>query len=109
MKILNAFLTASLLISNIAGFANSDGIASKKGATLPSAPGVWENSEIEIPQSLKFLKAKYAHVPVADFLWGNPSEVPVHLNMVPVAPFEIGNAMENAPKELDFIKARYAR
>jgi len=108
MRTLNTLLTLSLLVISTASFATSDGNKSEKNTNVPVAPSVWENSEIEAPESLKFLKAKNAHVPVAGFVWGDPSDVPAHLSMVPVAPFVSGDPMENAPVELAFIKAKSA-
>ncbi len=108
MKTLNTLLALSLLVISTASFAATDDKRSEKNANVPVAPSVWESSEIETPELLKFLKAKNAYVPVAEFVWGNASETPANISMVPVAPFTFGDSTENAPEELAFIKAKSA-
>ncbi len=108
MKTLNTLIAASLLVIGSAGFARADIHRSEKNLNVPAAPSVWEASEIEAPEALKFLKAKSAFVPVAEFVWGNPSEVPASVTMVPVAPFTTGDSDESAPEGLAFIKAKSA-
>jgi len=108
MKTLNTVLTLTLLVTSTASFALTDGNRTEKNTNVPTAPSVWGDSEIEVPELLKFLKAKNAFVPVAGFAWGDPLEAPTHLSMVPVAPADFGNSVENTPEELSFIKAKYA-
>jgi hypothetical protein len=108
MKTLNTLLTLSLLAISTACFATLDGSKPEKNMNVPVAPSVWESSQIEAPESLQFLKAKNAHVPLAGCVWGDPSDAPAHLSMVPVAPFVFGDSMENAPEELTFLKAKCA-
>ena len=106
MKTLNTLLTLSLLVVSTASYAISDG--NEKRSKVPTAPTVWENSEIEVPEVLKFIKAKNAFVPVADFVWGNPSEAPEKLSIIPLAPFVYGHSNEDVPEELGFVKAKFA-
>lgn len=106
MKTLTTLLTLSLLALSTASYALSDG--NEKRSKVPVAPNVWENSQIEVPESLKFLKAKNAYVPFADFTWGDPSGAPEQLLMVSLAPFVFGDSQEEAPEELGFIRAKYA-
>ncbi len=105
MKTLNNLLTISLLILSTASYAVSDG--NEKSSKVPVAPAVWENSDIEVPESLKFVKAKNALVPLANFVWGDPSEAPEQLILVPLAPFFYCDSNEQAPEELGFIKASF--
>ncbi len=105
MKTLNTLLTLSLLVIGTASFATADDKRTDKNSNVPMAPSVWESSEIETPELLKFVKAKNAFVPVAGFVWGNPSDAPANVLMVPVAPFTLGDPTEDAPEELAFIKA----
>jgi len=108
MKTLNTLLTLSLLVIGTATFANTDDKVTEKNSNVPMAPSVWESSKIETPELLKFVKAKNAFVPVAGFVWGNPSETPANFLMVPVAPFTVGDSTEDAPEELAYIKAKSA-
>lgn len=108
MKTLNTLLTLSLLVICKASFAMTDGNCSEKNTNVPVAPSVWEGSDIEAPESLKFLKAKNAYVPVANFVWGDPSESPTPTSLVAVAPSVYSDSLEKAPEELGFIKAKYA-
>jgi hypothetical protein len=80
----------------------------ERKSNVPAAPSVWEGAEIEAPESLKFLKAKNAFVPVAVFSWGDSSEAPENILMVPVAPLVYGDSTEEAPEELGFIKIQSA-
>lgn len=108
MKTLNTLISLSLIVISTASFASTDVNRSEENTKIPVAPSVWESPEIEAPESLKFLKAKNAYVPVSSFVWGDPSEAPAILTIVPVAPFVLGGSMENTPEELSFIKAKYA-
>jgi hypothetical protein len=104
MKILTTLLTLSLLVISATSFAVSDDNKSSKKSNIPVAPSVWEGAEIEVPELLKFIKAKNAFVPVAGFVWGDPSEAPGNILMVPVAPFVYGESTEKAPEELKNVK-----
>lgn len=108
MKTLTTLLTFSLLALSTASFAVSDDSSLEKKSNIPAAPSVWECDEIATPESLKFLKAKNAFVPVAVFFWGDSSEAPENVLMVPVAPFVYGEPTEKAPEELGLIKIRSA-
>lgn len=108
MKTLNTFIAASLIIVGSAGFASAHNGTADKNLNVPLAPGVWEESNIEVPESLKFIKARSASVPAAEFIWGDPSEVPASLVVVPSAPFIAGDSNESAPLHLAFVKAKSA-
>ncbi|MES3018813.1 MAG: hypothetical protein V4721_13585 [Bacteroidota bacterium] len=106
MKTLNTILTLSLLVVSTVSFAAVADKGSDNRNNIPLAPSVWSSAEIETPELLKYVKAKNAFVPVAEFVWGNASEIPANLSMVPVAPFTLGDSMDSAPEELAFIKAK---
>lgn len=108
MKTLNTILTLTILTLSTATFAISGDNRPEKNSNIPAAPSVWEEAEIEAPESLKFLKAKNAFVPLAVFAWGNPSEAPENILMVPVAPYVYSDSREDAPEELEFIKIKSA-
>ena len=108
MKTLTTLLTFSLLALSTASFAVSDDSRLERKSNVPAAPSVWEGSEIEAPESLKFLKAKNAFVPVAVFSWGDSSDAPENILVVPVAPLVYGDSTEEAPEELGFIKIQSA-
>lgn len=76
MKTLNTLLTLSILVISSASFANTDDKRAEKNSNVPTAPSVWESSQIETPELLKFIKAKNVFVPITDFEWGNPSDLP---------------------------------
>jgi hypothetical protein len=50
------------------------------GSLVPLSPRIWEPTDIEVPENLKFIKAKTAFVPIAEFIMGSPDEA---------APFEL--------------------
>ena len=108
MKTLTTLLTFSLLTLSTASFAVSDDSRLDRKSNISAAPSVWEGAEIQAPESLKFLKAKNAFVPVAVFSWGDSSEAPENILMVPVAPFVYGDSTEEAPEDLGFIKIQSA-
>lgn len=67
-----------------------------------------------MPEFLKFVKAKTALVPVAEFVWGSPDEeVPVelrsNLSMVPVASITWAESTTDIPESLRLIKAKLAK
>ena len=108
MKTLNTFLTLSLLVFSSASFAVTNDNRTEIRSKVPVALSVWQNAEIDVPELLKYVKAKNARVPVTGFVWGDPSEAPAQLLMVPLAPFDYGDSDEEAPQELGFVKARFA-
>lgn len=108
MKTLNTLLTLSLLVIGSASFAKADDETADRKSNVPAAPSVWESSAIETPEFLIYLKAKNAHVPVAEFVWGNPAEEPSTITMVPQAPFTLGDPADEAPQELEYIKAKFS-
>ncbi len=108
MKSLNTLSTLVLLLLSTLSFANEDGSKCVKNSSVPVTDYILEASEAEVPSGLKFLKAKSAFVPVAEFVWGNPSDVPSDLNQVPVPAYILEYEDEPAPIELAFVKAKSA-
>ena len=81
------------------------------GSLVPVSPRIWETTDIEVPENLKFIKAKTALVPVAEFIMGNPDEVaPIELLManVPVPAKVWDEETTEIPDGLQNIKAKYA-
>jgi len=81
------------------------------GSLVPVSPRIWETTDIEVPENLKFIKAKTALVPVAEFVLGNPDEVaPIELLManVPVPAKIWDEETSEIPEGLQNIKAKYA-
>jgi len=81
------------------------------GSLVPTSPRNWETIDIEVPENLKFIKAKTALVPVAEFIMGNPDEAaPIELLMakVPVPAKIWEDESTEIPEGLQNIKAKYA-
>ena len=81
------------------------------GSLVPTSPRNWETTDIEVPENLKFIKAKTAQVPVAEFILGNPDEAaPIELLMskVPVLAKIWEEESIEIPEGLQNIKAKYA-
>ena len=82
------------------------------GSLVPMSPRNWEiTDDIEVPENLKFIKAKAALVPVAEFVMGNPDEAaPLELLMakVPVPSKSWDEELTEVPEGLQNIKAKYA-
>ena len=82
------------------------------GYLVPTSPRNWEiTDDIEVPENLKFIKAKAALVPVAEFVMGNPDEAaPIDLLMakMPVLSKTWDEESIEVPEGLQNIKAKYA-
>lgn len=83
---------------------------------VPVSPRDWTANDFEVPENLKFVKAKSALVPVAEFVWGNPdAEAPENLAKdyrkfnvpVPAKVWE-ETAINEVPENLGLIKAKFA-
>ena len=85
---------------------------SEKGNNLvPVSARNWNDTAIETPVNLKYVKARYAMVPLAEFVWGSPAEaVPSELlkTIVPLASKVWNDQSIEIPEGLDTIKAKYA-
>jgi hypothetical protein len=80
------------------------------GSLVPLSPRNWEINDIEVPENLKFIKAKTALVPVVKFVMGNPDEAaPIELLMakVPVLSKSWEEESPEVPEGLQNIKAKY--
>ncbi len=117
--ILNTLIALFILLLNTESFSNvkniDDNTLNGIHSNIPVSPRDWTANDLEVPETLKFIKAKYALVPLAEFVWGNPDvEVPAELAKdyrtfyVPV-PAKIWdeNSIE-VPESLGFIKAKLA-
>ena len=82
------------------------------GSLVPTSPRNWEiTDDIKVPENLKFIKAKTALVPLAEFVMGNPDEAaPLELLMakVPVPSKSWDEELLEVPEGLQNIKAKYA-
>lgn len=81
------------------------------GSLVPLSPRNWEINDIEVPENLKFIKAKTAFVPLAEFVVGSPDEAaPIELLMakVPVPSKSWEEESLEVPEGLQNIKAKYA-
>ena len=82
------------------------------GSLVPTSPRNWEiTDDIEVPENLKFIKAKTALVPVPEFVMGNPDEAaPLDLLMakVPLLSKSWDEESTEVPEGLQNIKAKYA-
>ena len=79
-----------------------------RNRSVSVAPFVWGEAQTDVPAELGYVKAKYALVPVAPLVFGNPED---ELNLedkiklsIPVAPFIWGNP-GIIPIELGLLKA----
>jgi len=118
--ILNTLIALFILFLNTESFANvkhmDDHSTNCMHSYVPVSPRDWTTNDFEVPENLKFVKAKLALVPVAEFVWGNPdAEVPAELAKdyrtfyVPV-PAKIWEetAINEVPESLGRIKAKFA-
>lgn len=108
MKTLKILIAVSLFMIASTNLAKADERSSILKRSVELAPSVWESSEIQTPMSLRFIKAKFAFVPVAAFVWGQPSEVPVEITMIPVAPLTFAYHTDEIPTGLEYIKVKNA-
>ena len=117
--ILNTLIALFIIFLNTESFSKEkvmdDHTKKSVKSYIPVSPRNWTIGDLETPDHLKFVKAKYALVPVAEFVWGNPyTEVPAELAKdyrtfnvpVPAKVWDEG-AME-IPESLSLIKAIFA-
>lgn len=118
--ILNTLIALFILFLNTESFAKvkhmDDHSTNCMHSFVPVSPRNWTANDLEVPENLKFVKAKLALVPVAAFVWGNPDvDAPAELVKdyrtfyVPV-PAKVWqeNAVDEVPASLGQIKAKFA-
>jgi hypothetical protein len=118
--ILNTLIALFILFLNTESFANvksmNDHSTNCMHSFVPVSPREWQTDDLEIPENLKYVKAKNAFVSVAEFVWGNPdAEAPAELLNdyrtfivpVPVKKWD-EPAINEVPESLSFIKAKFA-
>lgn len=116
MKTLLHTLIALLMLLLNTGSYSADKCMKKSckinsGSMIPVSARDWNDAATEIPENLKYVKAKFARVSVAEFVWGSPDEtVPADLMkaVVPVAAKVWDDSTVEVPEELSNIKAKYA-
>jgi hypothetical protein len=118
--ILNTLIALFILFLNTESFSNVKNVDEHSTncmhSFVPVSPREWQPDDLEVPENLKYVKAKNAFVPVADFVWGNPDvEAPAELLKdyrtfyVPVPPKKWDEpAINEVPESLRFIKAKFA-
>lgn len=115
--IFNSLIALLVFFMNSESFAGlksgNDETSAKSSSSIPVSPRDWSSNSSETPEFLKFLKAKAAFVPVAEFVWGNPDEeVPVELKsdlrMVPVPSIVWDENSAEVPESIRLIKAKNA-
>ncbi|MDO8997006.1 MAG: hypothetical protein Q7U77_10310 [Sediminibacterium sp.] len=118
--ILNTLIALFILFLNTESFAKvkhmDDHSTNCMHSYVPASPRDWAANELDVPENLKFVKAKSALVPVAEFVWGNPdAEAPADLVKdyrtfyvpVPAKVWE-ETAINEVPESLGLIKAKFA-
>ena len=118
--ILNTLIALFILFLNTESFAKvkhmDDHSTNCMHSFVPVSPRNWTVNELDVPENLKFVKAKLALVPVAEFVWGNPdAEAPANLAKdyrtfyvpVPAKVWE-ETAINEVPENLGLIKAKFA-
>jgi hypothetical protein len=113
--IVHTLIALLILFMNTESFASSGKPKDYRhnfiGSLVPLSPRNWELTDVVVPESLKFIKAKTALVPVSEFVMGNPDEAaPVELLMA-LVPVPAKNWEEDSlevPEGLQNIKAKYA-
>lgn len=118
--ILNTLIALFILFLNSESFATvkhlDDHSTNGKHSYVPVSPRNWPLNDLEVPEHLRFVKAKLALVPVAEFVWGNPdADAPAELAKdyrtfyVPV-PAKVWEepAIIEVPESLRLIKAKFA-
>jgi len=105
MKTIKTLTYAVLMLLSFSAFAaGSDSKLSPEHPkyVVANAPLVWGDSLELPPIELEFVKAKYAKVPLAPFVWGSPedyTDISASQSLsVPVAPFIFGNPDEQVPE-----------
>lgn len=118
--ILHTLIALFILFLNTESFAKAkqmdDHSANCMHSFVPVSPRNWSANDLEVPENLKFVKAKLALVPVSEFVWGNPEEeAPAELAKdyrtfyvpVPAKVWE-ETALNEVPESLGLIKAKFA-
>ncbi len=118
--IVNTLIALFILFLNTESFSNvktiDDHSINCNHSFIPVSPRDWQVNDLEVPENLKFVKAKNALVPVAEFVWGDPdAEAPAELLndrrtvYIPV-PAKIWDepAIQEVPESLAAIKAKFA-
>jgi hypothetical protein len=119
--LLNTLIALFILLLNTESSANvksmDDHSTDCMHLFVPVSPrDYWQTADLEVPEYLKYVKAKNAFVPVAEFVWGNPdAEAPAELLkdyrtfIVPVSAKKWDEpAINEVPESLSFIKAKLA-
>lgn len=113
--IVHTLIALLVLFMNTESFASSgkpkDFRHNFIGSLVPLSPRNWDLTDLVVPESLKFIKAKTALVPLAEFVMGNPDEAaPVELlmAMVPIPAKNWDEDSLEVPEGLQNIKAKYA-
>lgn len=109
--ILHTLIALLIALMNTESFSAEKYSSEKVNNRIPVSARNWNDSAIETPENLKYVKAKYALVPVPEFVWGNAGEsVPSELlrRAVPVASKVWDDQSIEVPEGLDNIKAKFA-
>ncbi len=109
--ILNTLIALLITLMNTESYSAEKYNSEKGNNLVPVSARNWNDTAIETPDHLKNIKAKYAMVPLADFVWGSADEAaPSELlkTTVPVASKVWDDQSIEIPVGLDSIKARYA-
>lgn len=109
--ILHTLIAFLIALMNTESFSAERYSSEKANNLVPVSARNWNDSVIEVPENLKYVKAKYALVPVPEIVWGNAGEaVPSELlkSAVPVASKVWDDQSIELPEGLDNIKARFA-
>lgn len=95
--IIHTLITLLIVFMNTEVYSNvispDDDKKTVKSSFVPLSPRNWDDMDLVVPENLKFIKAEFAQVPLAAFVWGNPDDkVPAELyidqaiTMIPIAP-----------------------
>lgn len=114
--VLSTALLFAFSVNTQAGNKKSDSLNEVSKSMISPAPLVWGSPDDQIPEYLKFVKARFAKVPVAPFIWGSPDEIVESVNStknlknmkVPVAPFVWGTPEVGDIESLKNIRAKNA-
>ncbi len=118
--ILNTIIALFILFLNTESFSKvkhmDDHSTKCMHSYVPVSPRDWTANDLEVPENLKFVKAKSALVPVAEFVWENPdAEAPENLINdyrtfyvpVPAKVWDV-TVTDEVPESLGLIKAKFA-
>ncbi len=113
MKTISALTTLIMitLALNTSADDKTKNVEGNRNRSVSVAPFVWGEAQAAVPAELRYVKAKYALVPVAPLVFGNPEdelslEDKIKLS-IPVAPFIWGDPGD-VPTELGLLKAANA-